>query len=72
LICHSRRIPISIWSLLVSITLADSGVAVAQALAGIARLIQAALDVARAVRLFLEPDNYVTGQILTVDGGLTL
>jgi NAD(P)-dependent dehydrogenase (short-subunit alcohol dehydrogenase family) len=32
----------------------------------------AALDAARAVRFFLEPDNYVTGQILTVDGGLTL
>ncbi len=31
-----------------------------------------ALDVARAVRFFLEPDNYVTGQVLTVDGGLTL
>jgi NAD(P)-dependent dehydrogenase (short-subunit alcohol dehydrogenase family) len=29
-------------------------------------------DVARAVRFFLEPDNYVTGQVLTVDGGLTL
>jgi 3-oxoacyl-[acyl-carrier protein] reductase len=29
-------------------------------------------DVARAVRFFLEPDNYVTGQTLTVDGGLTL
>jgi pteridine reductase len=29
-------------------------------------------DVARAVRFFLEPDNYVTGQILSVDGGLTL
>jgi 3-oxoacyl-[acyl-carrier protein] reductase len=29
-------------------------------------------DVARAVRFFLEPDNYVTGQILTVDCGLTL
>lgn len=29
-------------------------------------------DVAKAVRFFLEPDNYVTGQILTVDGGLTL
>lgn len=32
----------------------------------------AAEDVARAVRFFLEPDNYVTGQVLTVDGGLTL
>jgi 3-oxoacyl-[acyl-carrier protein] reductase len=32
----------------------------------------AALDVARAVRFFLEPDSYVTGQVLTVDGGLTL
>jgi NAD(P)-dependent dehydrogenase (short-subunit alcohol dehydrogenase family) len=30
------------------------------------------LDVARAVRFFLEPDNYVTGQALSVDGGLTL
>ena len=29
-------------------------------------------DVARVVRLFLEPDGYVTGQIVTVDGGLTL
>jgi NAD(P)-dependent dehydrogenase (short-subunit alcohol dehydrogenase family) len=32
----------------------------------------AALDVARAVRFFLEPDNYVTSQVLTVDAGLTL
>jgi NAD(P)-dependent dehydrogenase (short-subunit alcohol dehydrogenase family) len=31
-----------------------------------------AADVARAVRFFLEPDNYVTGQVLTVDGGLTM
>ncbi len=31
-----------------------------------------AQDVARAVRFFLEPDNYVTGQLLVVDGGLTL
>jgi pteridine reductase len=29
-------------------------------------------DVARAVRFLLEPDAYVTGQVLTVDGGLTL
>ena len=29
-------------------------------------------DVARAVRFFLERDNYITGQVLTVDGGLTL
>jgi NAD(P)-dependent dehydrogenase (short-subunit alcohol dehydrogenase family) len=29
-------------------------------------------DVGRAVRFFLEPDNYITGQVLTVDGGLTL
>ena len=29
-------------------------------------------DIARAIRFFLEPDNYVTGQVLTVDGGLTL
>jgi pteridine reductase len=29
-------------------------------------------DVTRAVRYFLEPDGYVTGQVLTVDGGLTI
>ena len=31
-----------------------------------------AADLARAVRFFLQPDNYITGQVLTVDGGLTL
>lgn len=31
-----------------------------------------ATDVARAVRFFLEPDNYITGQVLSVDGGVTL
>jgi NAD(P)-dependent dehydrogenase (short-subunit alcohol dehydrogenase family) len=31
-----------------------------------------AADIARAVRFFLQPDNYITGQVLTVDGGLTL
>jgi NAD(P)-dependent dehydrogenase (short-subunit alcohol dehydrogenase family) len=29
-------------------------------------------DIARAVRLFLEPDNYITGQHLLIDGGLNL
>jgi len=29
-------------------------------------------DIARTVRFFLEPDNYITGQVLVVDGGLTL
>jgi len=29
-------------------------------------------DVARVVRLLLEPDCYITGQVITVDGGLTL
>ena len=29
-------------------------------------------DVARAIVFFLEPDNYVTGQVLCVDGGITL
>lgn len=29
-------------------------------------------DVARAVRLLLEPDSYITGQVLCVDGGMTL
>jgi NAD(P)-dependent dehydrogenase (short-subunit alcohol dehydrogenase family) len=29
-------------------------------------------DVARAVRFLLEPDNYITGQVLVVDGGLSL
>ncbi len=29
-------------------------------------------DIALVVRLFLEPDAYTTGQVVTVDGGLTL
>jgi len=29
-------------------------------------------DVARVVRLLLEPDGYITGQVIMVDGGLTL
>jgi 3-oxoacyl-[acyl-carrier protein] reductase len=29
-------------------------------------------DIARVVRLLMEPDNYLTGQVITVDGGLTL
>ncbi|HEU0139292.1 MAG TPA: SDR family oxidoreductase [Bryobacteraceae bacterium] len=29
-------------------------------------------DIARAVRLLLEPDSYITGQVLAVDGGMTL
>src|SRR5262245_400343 len=29
-------------------------------------------DIARAILFFLAPDSYVTGQVLTVDGGLTL
>src|SRR5215831_15656493 len=28
-------------------------------------------DVARAITFFLEPDNYVTGQVMAADGGLT-
>ena len=39
---------------------------------GIVPRFGAAIDVARACRFFLEPDNYITGQVLTVDGGLTL
>jgi 3-oxoacyl-[acyl-carrier protein] reductase len=31
-----------------------------------------ALDVAKTVRFLLEPDNYITGQVITIDGGLTL
>jgi len=30
------------------------------------------LDVARAISMFLQPDNYITGQVLAVDGGLSL
>jgi NAD(P)-dependent dehydrogenase (short-subunit alcohol dehydrogenase family) len=29
-------------------------------------------DVAKVIRLLLEPDSYLTGQVITVDGGLTL
>ncbi len=32
----------------------------------------AAADIARAAAFFLEPDNYITGQHLLVDGGLNL
>jgi NAD(P)-dependent dehydrogenase (short-subunit alcohol dehydrogenase family) len=39
---------------------------------GIVHRFGMAEDVARAVRFFLEPDNYVTGQVLCVDGGITL
>jgi NAD(P)-dependent dehydrogenase (short-subunit alcohol dehydrogenase family) len=31
-----------------------------------------AADIARSVRFLLEPDNYITGQVLSVDGGITL
>jgi len=31
-----------------------------------------AQDIASAVRFLLEPDNYITGQVLSVDGGITL
>lgn len=31
-----------------------------------------AIDVARSVRFLLEPDNYITGQVISVDGGITL
>ena len=31
-----------------------------------------ASDVARAVRFLLEPDNYITGHVISVDGGVTL
>ena len=36
------------------------------------RRMMRAEDVARTVRFLLEPDNYITGQVLTVDGGLAL
>jgi NAD(P)-dependent dehydrogenase (short-subunit alcohol dehydrogenase family) len=39
---------------------------------GVVHRFGAPVDVARAVRFFLEPDNYITGQALSVDGGLTL
>jgi pteridine reductase len=39
---------------------------------GVIRRFGCAEDVARAIRFFLEPDGYVTGQVLIVDGGLTL
>jgi len=29
-------------------------------------------DIARVIRLLLEPDSYLTGQVITVDGGLIL
>jgi len=38
---------------------------------GVIRRFGKSSDIARAIAFFLEPDNYVTGQILVVDGGLT-
>jgi NAD(P)-dependent dehydrogenase (short-subunit alcohol dehydrogenase family) len=29
-------------------------------------------DVARAIRLLVDPESYITGQVIVVDGGLTL
>jgi 3-oxoacyl-[acyl-carrier protein] reductase len=29
-------------------------------------------DIAKGVRFLLEPDNYITGQVLSIDGGMTL
>lgn len=29
-------------------------------------------DIARGIRFLLEPDNYITGQVLCIDGGMTL
>jgi len=40
--------------------------------AGIVKRFARPEDVARAIRFFLEPDGYVTGQLLVVDGGLIL
>jgi len=31
-----------------------------------------ATDIARTIRFLLEPDSYITGQVLCVDGGITL
>ncbi len=39
---------------------------------GVIRRYGKAAVVARAVRFLLEPDSYITGQILSVDGGITL
>ncbi len=39
---------------------------------GIITRLGRASDVARTVRFLLEPDNYVTGQVISVDGGVTL
>lgn len=39
---------------------------------GVIRRFGRAEDVVRAIRFLLEPDGYVTGQVLAVDGGLVL
>ena len=39
---------------------------------GLAPRFGRAIDIARTVRFLLEPDSYITGQILSVDGGATL
>ena len=39
---------------------------------GVINRFGSAEDIGRAVRFLLEPDNYITGQVLCVDGGMTL
>jgi len=39
---------------------------------GIIPRFAAAADIARGIRFLLEPDNYITGQVICIDGGITL
>jgi NAD(P)-dependent dehydrogenase (short-subunit alcohol dehydrogenase family) len=81
---HSARILAKQWSLRVNVVapgVNNAGMAEQSVKAGkydpflekrtIPRIGQPQ-DVARAILFFLEPDNYITGQVLAVDGGLSL
>ena len=81
ILAKERRGPANIRVNVISPGVIDAGLARASIAAGkydwyrqegIVHRFGAPADVARAVRFFLEPDSYVTGQVLSLDGGLTL
>jgi NAD(P)-dependent dehydrogenase (short-subunit alcohol dehydrogenase family) len=81
ILAKERRGPANIRVNVISPGVIDAGMARASIAAGkydryrderIVHRFGAPADVARAVRFFLEPDSYVTGQVLSLDGGLTL
>ena len=81
ILAKELRAPYNIRVNVIAPGIIDAGMAQASIAAGkydrflsegvITRFGQAS-DVARAVRFLLEPNNYITGQVISVDGGVTL